>query len=62
MNKLQRALHDIESQIDGLRLIVLQQAGPKVKVSLKGLLKGQRFSELEIERAKKSLGPADRAK
>ena len=38
-----------------LKLIVRQRTTPKVKVSLKGLLKGEKFSEQEIERAKRSV-------
>ena len=57
MNKLQRKVDHIQKQVP-VKLIVRQRTGPKVKVSLKGLLKGERFSEQEIERAKASVSAA----
>jgi len=62
MGALEKKIERIEKELDELRLIVLQQAPPKVRVSFEGMLKGVKISEADFRRAKKSLFPHARGK
>jgi len=55
MNQLEEKLNFIEKGIVELKLILIQQNIPKTRVSLKGLLKGLKVGDSDIEESKKSL-------
>lgn len=55
MRNLQKRIKLLEKEISQLRLMARQNRKPKVKVSLKGALKGVRFSDSDIRKAKRSL-------
>lgn len=57
MSDLHKRIEQLQKEISELRLISLRQGRPKVKVSLKGALKGVKISERDIRRAKTSLFP-----
>lgn len=48
-------LNTIKKEISEIKLILMQNKKPKKIVSLKGILKGIKFNENEIKKAKKSL-------
>jgi len=62
MRGVEAKLDRLGRDLDELKQIVLQQCPPKVKVSLKGILKGSRINRRDIEAAKRSLFPLARAK
>jgi len=62
MNDVNKRIDRLEKQVSELRLIVLQHAPARAKVSFKGLLKGARVTEADIRRARRSLFSHARAK
>ena len=50
-----KKLNEIENEIQGLKLLILQQREQKQIVSLRGILKGVKITGQEIEEAKRSL-------
>lgn len=57
MSELHKRIERLEREIGELKLLSLRRGRPKVKVSLKGALKGVKISERDIRRAKASLFP-----
>lgn len=53
--KLEEKLNHIEKEISELKIMVMQQNSTKKTASLKGLLKGVKIKDSDIEKAKKSL-------
>ncbi len=55
MQKIEDKIENIEKEIKGLKMILMQQNIGKKKVSLKGSLKGVKIDESDVEKSKKSL-------
>ena len=55
MKPMEKKLDVIEKEITELKLMLMQQDAPKIKISLRGSLKGVKIDERTVEDAKKSL-------
>jgi hypothetical protein len=55
MSQIEDKLDFIEKELSEIKLIIIQKSTVKQKVSMKGLLKGMKFGEPDIEKSKKSL-------
>ncbi len=55
MAQIEEKLNLLEKEISELKLMVMHQVSPKIKISLKGSLKGMKIEESKIEESKKSL-------
>jgi len=62
MKSVTAHLDRLGKELDELKRSVRQQTAPKVKVSLKGVLKGAKIAPRDVERAKGSLFPAAHSK
>jgi hypothetical protein len=62
MKSVTAHLDRLGKELDELKRSVQQQTAPKVKVSLKGVLKSAKIAPRDVEQAKRSLFPAANSK
>ena len=55
MQNIEDKIENIEREIKGLKIVLMQQGVGKKRVSLKGSLKGIKIEESDIEKSRKSL-------
>lgn len=53
--ELEKKVNHLEKEVNELKIMVMQQSSAKKIASLKGLAKGVKFKDSDIEKAKKSL-------